>query len=42
LFAAVIFDLRKSRTPKGFKPGECQKYSVLAMLGIIWRGKCEK
>ena len=42
LFAVVIFDLRKSRTPKNFKPGERQKYSVLAMLGVIWRGKCEK
>jgi hypothetical protein len=42
LFAAVIFDLRKSRTPKNFKPGERQKYSISAMLGVIWRGKCEK
>lgn len=42
LFVAVIFDLRKSRTPKNFKPDACQKFGFGSLFGIIWRGKCVK
>ncbi len=39
LLFVLLFDLRSSRTPKGFKPDMRDKYGLGAFFGMLWRRK---
>ena len=37
LLFVLLFDLRKNKTPKSFKPNKYSRYTPMSFIGVIWR-----